>query len=147
MKTRNWKHTLLLILSILSVIIGILTLVVGIYASQNTEELAAEMKSDTDTATIGFWVIISAGALVFLGGVFGILASRNPAKTMPFLVVTTIALILCGIAVYNSTDGGLIAMLSTGKGKLDPGLIIATVLTAVMDGLGHSIRSDYKKGK
>ena len=30
MKKRNWKHTLLLILSILSVVIGILTLVVGI---------------------------------------------------------------------------------------------------------------------
>ena len=30
MKKRNWKHTLLLILSIFSVVIGILTLVVGI---------------------------------------------------------------------------------------------------------------------
>ena len=113
----------------------------------NTEELAAEVQSDTDTATVAFWVIIAVGALMLLGGIFGILASRNPAKTMPLLVVTTIGFILCCIAVYKTTNGGLIAMISTGKGKLDPSLIFATLLTAAVDGLGHSIRSEYKKGK
>ena len=146
MKTRNWKHTLLLVLSILSLVIGVLTLVVGIFGLSNAGQMAAEIESDTDTATIAFWVIIFAGALVFLGGVFGIIASRSPAKTMPLLVVTTIAFILCAFAIYQSTDGGLIAMLTTGKGSLDPTLIFAAVLTAVTDGLGHSIRNEYKKG-
>lgn len=50
-------------------------------------------------------------------------------------------------AIYKSTDGGLIAMLRTGKGKLDPSLIVAALLTAAMDGLGNAIRGEYKKGK
>lgn len=147
MKKRNWKHTLLLILSIISVIIGVLTLVVGVFGLSYAGQMAADVGLDTDTATVAFWIIIAAGALVFLGGVFGILASRDPSKTMPFLICTTIAFILCALAVYKSTNGGLIAMLRSGKGKLDPGLIIAALLTAVMDGLGNAIRSEYKKGR
>ena len=83
--------------------------------------------------------------LVTFEGIFGIVASRNPAKATPFLVTTSIAFILCAIAIAKSTGGGLIQMFTSGQGKLSPTLIVITVVTALMDGLGYMIRSDYKK--
>ena len=38
-------------------------------------------------------------------------------------------------------------MFTSGQGKLSPTLIVITVVTALMDGLGYMIRSDYKKGR
>ena len=143
---RTWKQTLLFVLSIIGIIAGVLTLAVGAFGMTTISQLAAETGVDTDTATIGMVLIIFSGALVLLGGIFGIIASRNPAKTTPFLVVTTIAFILCCIAVSQSTGGGLIQMVTSGQGSLDPSLVIVAVMTAIMDGLGYMVRNDYKNG-
>ena len=143
--TRTWKHTLLLVLSIIGIIMGVLTLAIGAFGMTTVPQLAAESGMDTDTATIALGIIIFAGVLVLLGGIFGIIASRNPSKTTPFLVVTTIAFILCAYAVYQSTGGGLLFG-DNQAGALDPTLIAVVVITAVMDGLGYAVRNDYKKG-
>ena len=42
---------------------------------------------------------IRLAVLVTFEGIFGIVASRNPAKATPFLVTTSIAFILCAIAI------------------------------------------------
>ena len=143
---RSWKQILLMILSIISIIAGVITLFVGVFGMMITPQLTAQTGSDTESATIGLVIIIAVGVLVLLEGIFGILASVNPAKTMPFIVVSSIALILCGIAVAKSTGGGLFNMIFSGQGKLEPSLIVITILTAIMDAFGNMIRFDYKKG-
>lgn len=143
----TWKQTLLLVLSIISIIAGVVTLGVGIFGMTIIPQLAAETSSSTDTATIGMAIIIAVGVFVLLEGIFGIIASRNPAKTMPFIVITSIALILCAIAVARSTGGGILQMFANGQGSLSPSLIVITVMTAFMDGLGNMIRADYRKGR
>lgn len=144
---RTWKQHLLLLLSIICGIAGIITLIISIYGMTIIPTLAAQTGSDTETAKIGMGIIILVGALMLFEGIFGIVASRNSAKTAPFLVFTSIAFILCAIAVAKSTGGGVIQMFTSGKGKLEPWLIVVTVFTAFMDGLGYMIRSDYRKGR
>ncbi len=81
-------------------------------------------------------------------GVFSVVPIEVGAAetdSAPFLVTTSIAFILCAIAIAKSTGGGLIQMFTSGQGKLSPTLIVITVVTALMDGLGYMIRSDYKK--
>ncbi len=134
-------------MSILSIIAGVITLAVGIFGMTTVPQLAAQTGSDTDTATIGLVIILIVGVLVLLEGIFGIIASRNSAKTTPFIVVTTIAFVLCAFAVARSTGGGSIQMFTSGQGSLSPLHIVITVVTAVMDGLGNMIRADYKKGR
>ena len=143
---RSWKQTLLFILSILGIIGGVLTLAIGIFGMTTAPQIAAESGMDTDTATIGLGVIIALSVLLLLGGIFGVIASRNPAKTTPFIVVTTIAFVLCAIAVSQSTGGGLLFGDNPG-GALDPTLIGVVVMTVVMDALGFAVRNDYKNGR
>jgi ATP-dependent Clp protease ATP-binding subunit ClpB len=117
-------------------------------ALAQAEELARRLKDEYVSVEHIFAQLVEAG------GALGDICRKNGIDLEKFLRAS--AEVRGGQRVTSADPEGTYEALTkygrdlveaAGKGKLDPGLIIAALLTAVMDGLGNAIRSEYKKGR